>query len=120
MAKLMRGVSHRESARQGAAFPPTNTAQTDHRPPLATLLLLSERSSNEAYCFAEMGNQYAVYFPNGGRVKLDLSAAKGTLQLRWLDIDRNTWQEAQTVRGGGTLELNTPGKGHWAALILRT
>jgi hypothetical protein len=80
--------------------------------------LLSERSENEAYCLAEPGRQYAVYFPDGGEVKLDVSEAKGTLQVRWLDIDRSRWQEPQTVTGGGTLELKTPGKGHRAVLVL--
>jgi hypothetical protein len=84
----------------------------------ALTLALVLAISNEAYCLAETGKQYAVYFPNGGQVKLDLSAAMGTLQLRWLDIARNAWQEPRTVDGGGTLELNTPGKGHWAALVL--
>jgi hypothetical protein len=79
--------------------------------------LLSDRSPNEAYCLAELGRQYAVYFPDGGAVKLDVSAAKGPLQVRWLDIDRNTWQEPQTVAGGGTLELKTPGPGQWAVLV---
>ncbi len=50
--------------------------------------LLSERSSNEAYCLAEPGKQYAVYFPDGGAVKLDVSKAKGPLQVRWLDVNR--------------------------------
>lgn len=80
--------------------------------------LLSERSSNEAYCLAETGKQYAVYFPDSGAVRLDISVAKGKLQVRWLDISRNAWQEPQTVTGGGILELKTPGKGHWAALVL--
>ncbi len=80
--------------------------------------LLSEREENEAYCLAEPGRQYAVYFPNGGQVKLDVSQAKGTLQVRWLDINRSNWQEAQSVSGGQTLDLKAPGKGHWAALVL--
>jgi hypothetical protein len=79
--------------------------------------LLSDRSPNEAYCLAEPGRQYAVYFPDGGAVTLDVSAARGSLQVRWLDIDRSTWQEPQTVDGGGTLELWTPGEGHWAVVI---
>ncbi len=28
--------------------------------------LLGDPSANEAYCFAEPGNQYAVHFPDGG------------------------------------------------------
>ena len=81
--------------------------------------LLGERSPNEAYCLAEPGRQYAVYFPDGGAVRLDVSAARGSLQVRWLDINRSAWQEPQTVTDAGTLQLTTPGTGHWAALILR-
>jgi hypothetical protein len=80
--------------------------------------LLSDRSPNEAYCLAEPGRQYAVYFPESGAVKLDASAARGTLQVRWLDVGRSIWQESHQVKGGGELMLKTPGKGHWAALIL--
>jgi hypothetical protein len=81
--------------------------------------LLRERSSDEAYCLAEPARQYAVYFPDGGAAQLDVSKAKGSLQVRWLDIDRSAWREPQTVAGGGTLELKTPAKGHWAVLVLR-
>jgi len=82
--------------------------------------LLSERSPNEAYCAAEPGRQYAVYFPAAGQVKLDVSEASGTLQTRWLDIGRSAWQEPQTIEGGAILDLKTPGKGHWAVLVQRS
>lgn len=78
--------------------------------------LLSERAENEAYCAAISGKQYAVYFPGGGAVKLDVSAADGPLDVRWLDIERSAWQEAQTT-GGGQLELKAPGPGQWAVLV---
>jgi hypothetical protein len=80
--------------------------------------LLSDRSANEAYCLAEPGRQYALYFPDGGEVKLDVSATPGSLEVRWLDINRSRWQEPQTVPGGGTLELEAPAKGHWGVVIL--
>ncbi len=80
--------------------------------------LLSEREDNEAYCLAELRRQYAVYFPDGGAVQLDVSAATGSLQVRWLDINRSTWQTPRTVSGGGTLELKAPGKGHWVAVLI--
>jgi hypothetical protein len=79
--------------------------------------LLSDRQPNEAYCLAEPGRQYAVYFPDGGAVTLDVSETKGPLQVRWLDVNRTTWQPPQTVTGGGMFELKTPGKGHWAVLV---
>jgi hypothetical protein len=80
--------------------------------------LLSERAPNGAYCLAQTGRRYAVYFPDGGRVKLDVSEARGTLRVRWLDITGGSWREPLDVEGGGLLELETPGGGHWAALVL--
>jgi hypothetical protein len=80
--------------------------------------LLSERAENEAYCLAQPGKQYAVYFPDGGQVKLDVSAARGTLEVRWLDIARSTWQKSQTVGASKTLDLKSPNQGPWAVLVL--
>jgi hypothetical protein len=80
--------------------------------------LLSDREPNEAYCLAQPGKQYAVYFPNGGSVTLDVSAATGTLEIRWLDIARGAWQPARRVAGGGTVRLKAPDTGHWAVLIV--
>ena len=49
---------------------------------------------------------------------LDVSGVKAELQVRWLEIARTAWQPPRDARGGGTLELNAPGKGHWAVLIV--
>jgi hypothetical protein len=79
--------------------------------------LLADRAPNEAYCLAEPGRQYAVYFPDGGSVTLDVSAAQGSLQVRWLDVNRSRWHEAHTLPAAGKLELRAPGTGHWAVLV---
>ena len=79
--------------------------------------LLSDRADNEAYCLARPGTQYAVYFPRGGAVSLDAKDAAAGLALRWYDIDAGTWREPEKVKGGGTLNLKTPGDGQWAAVI---
>lgn len=79
--------------------------------------LLADREPNEAYCLSEPGKQYAVYFTDGGAVKLDVSAARGSLKVRWLDIARSEWRETQTLAGGRELELKAPGKGPWAVLV---
>ena len=81
--------------------------------------LLGDREENEAYCLAEPGRQYAVYFPNGGEVTLNLKEAPSELTLRWYDIDNLRWSAPRAVRGGGTLKLKTPGSGQWAAVITR-
>lgn len=79
--------------------------------------LLSEREENEAYALVNSGQQYAVYFPGGGQVILDVSGAQGGLQLRWLDISSSAWMETQAVAGGGDLALQAPGSGHWVVVI---
>ena len=81
--------------------------------------LLLGREPNEAYCLANPGNEYAVYFPNGGRVGLDLRHATGKLTAKWLDIARSRWTKDQTLRGGGTVTLSPQAKGHWAVWISR-
>jgi inosine-uridine nucleoside N-ribohydrolase len=80
--------------------------------------LLSDREENESYCLAQTGSEYAVYFPDGGSVALDISHVKGSLSKKWLDIEKNKWLEPEIVSGGGKLELKTPAKGQWAVVLI--
>jgi hypothetical protein len=79
--------------------------------------LLSNRSENEAFLSYEPGNQYAVYFPDGGAVDLNLKEADGGFQLRWLNVAESKWQGMKTVRGGHAVTLEAPGEGHWVCLV---
>jgi len=79
--------------------------------------LLSDREPNEAYCVAFPGREYAVYFPDGGKVTLDTSGMQGAATTRWLNIMESTWQGPEPAAAGGPLQLTCPGQGHWAALV---
>lgn len=81
--------------------------------------LLSNRSWNEAYCTARPGVKYGVFFPDGGDVLLDVSAAAHPLTLRWLDIRAGCWSdEARLQVGNGLIRLATPTEeGYWAVLV---
>jgi hypothetical protein len=79
--------------------------------------LLSDRQQNEAYCAADPGKQYAVYFPDGGSVTLDLSAGEGAFRARWLDVPANRWTRETKLPGGPSARLTAPGKGQWVVLI---
>jgi hypothetical protein len=88
--------------------------------------LLENRSWNEAYCTANPGVEYGVFFPDGGNVLLDVSQTFGKpLSLRWLDIRECRWttELAETDRTAlmedkSRLRLITPTEeGYWAALI---
>ena len=79
--------------------------------------LLSNRSDNKAYLSYIPRRQYAVYFPNGGSVDLDLSEAAGQYVMKWIDIAQSRWAREETLEGGGTVTLSSPGTGHWAVWI---
>lgn len=79
--------------------------------------LLSNRKENGAYATANPGKEYAVYFPSGAEVDIDLAAAQGRLNAKWLDIAQSRWAKEETLEGGSTVALTPPGKGHWVVLI---
>ena len=83
---------------------------------------LSNRSRNEAYCTANPGADYGVFFPDGGDVILDVSSAEGKLlTVHWLDIRESQWTEAPKpiqVGADNVIHLVTPAdEGYWAAVI---
>ena len=81
--------------------------------------LLSQRASNEAYCLAEPGRQYAVFFTGDGdgRVQIELAASQIPLRLRWLNIPENRWETETTVLRRKDYTLKAPGSGHWVAVL---
>lgn len=80
---------------------------------------LTDRSDDEAYLSYTPGQQYAVYFTDGGSVGLDLAEEHGAFNVQWLDIANSQWQKGKVVEAGGRITLQTPGTGHWAAVLTR-
>jgi hypothetical protein len=79
--------------------------------------LLSDREEDEAYLSKSDSGVYALYFTDGGAVKVDLSAQQGQGTIRWIDI--TTAKETKAIKkvaGGAALPL-TAAKGHWLAII---
>jgi hypothetical protein len=84
--------------------------------------LLDNRSWNEAYCAAHPGVEYAVFYPDGGDVLLNVSGtAHKPLSVRWLEIRASRWVRPSTLAerlDGDLLRLVTPTEeGYWAALV---
>ena len=79
--------------------------------------LLVDRPENGAYCTAEPGRQYAVYFPQGQPVGLDVGATGRLWRVQWLDVDGSLWAGGAEPVGGGTLRLEPPHDGQWVALL---
>jgi len=81
--------------------------------------LLSQRADNEAYCMAVPGRSYAIFFPEGGDVWLDVSGTgpEARLVIQWLDIPASQWQEATETEGDSRIRLQAPARGFWAVKI---
>ncbi|MFY0653556.1 MAG: hypothetical protein JXQ96_16045 [Cyclobacteriaceae bacterium] len=79
--------------------------------------LLSDCEENEAYCRAKAGEEYAIYFTNGGSVNIDLTAFPGPFEIQWLDVIKNKWSTKKEIKGGKAQTMNSPAKGHWIALV---
>lgn len=81
--------------------------------------VLVDREADEAYCLAQPGKKYAIFFPDGGEVHLKLSSAQDQTSWRvhWLDILHSRWGENEIIQGKSELPLETPSRGLWAVLI---
>jgi len=83
--------------------------------------LIGDRSVNEAYCSAHLGQSYLVFFPDGGNVTLDVSdLGEQTLTIQWLDIRNCMWadDEVDVHALDGSIRLVTPDEGgYWAAVV---
>ena len=78
--------------------------------------LLSEREENEAYCLANPGCAYALYFPAGGDVVLRTEG--GPFSLRWLDPRTAAFGSAEQV-DAGVVHLRTPDRSRiWLSLLV--
>ena len=80
--------------------------------------LLSQRDANEAYVAADKGRSYAVYFPSGGEIKLDLTAAKGQFMVHWINIESGKLGKQEEIMGGSAIALSPPNSNNWVAAIV--
>jgi hypothetical protein len=79
--------------------------------------LLGDREENEAYLLANPGSQYAIYFPNGGSVTVNLSG-DDTFQYRWINFERAEWSETSQTPAGPDVRMTTPSEdGHWIVVL---
>jgi len=78
----------------------------------------SAREDNEAYCLANSGHSYAVYFPAEGTVFLDPLIYIDHIKIRWLDINacrltelkkiKVNWKHQHNVKWMGRVRLVNP------------
>jgi hypothetical protein len=81
--------------------------------------LLSEREENEAYLTAKRGWAYALYFTDGGSLRLNLETAPARFEVRWIDIATGEWGKQESIQGGSVVTVSAPSKGSWVAAIVK-
>lgn len=91
--------------------------------------LLSNGESNEAYLAAKRGESYALYFTDGGSVRLDLSNAAGSFDVTWISVSMGVTTQTsaaggyrpmkKTIEGGRVVTMTAPYKGGWVAAIVK-
>jgi hypothetical protein len=96
--------------------------------------LLKERQPNEAYLVAKPGEQYALYFTDGGNIGLDLTNHNGTYKLTWISISEGIkirdivrpipdpagkYIENIIINAGSIATISAPYQGGWVAVLLK-
>ena len=81
--------------------------------------LLSATDDDEAYLTAKEGEKYVILFPDGGEIALDLSHYPGEFSGQWISIGSGSWGERFSLEGGGLIEIASPGRRGWFAVIIR-
>ena len=79
--------------------------------------LLSESEEHEAYCRAIEGREYAIYFPDGGSVLLDLSEFNQEFHVKWCSVLTAEWEDGEVIAGGRQATIKAPGEEHWICLV---
>ena len=80
--------------------------------------LLEGREEDEAYVAARPGEQYVLYFTDGGSVRLDLRGHRGPFHLSWANVQTGDWGADSSLAGGDAPIIMAPGKGPWVAVIV--
>ncbi len=79
--------------------------------------LLSDRDPDEAYLSALPGEEYVIYFTDGGLVALDLRHHNQSFRLQWIDVKSGMWGGKAEIPGGDYRKIEAPGDGGWFAVI---
>lgn len=79
--------------------------------------LLSEREENEAYLAGSSGKAYALYFTDGGSIRLE--TPPGHYAVHWISLHENGPSGHLTPESDGRMPLAAPGSGHWLAVVLK-
>ena len=78
------------------------------------------RLASTGYCLANPGNEYLVYLRDGdGELRIDLTAATGSLSADWIDPVSGETMAGRSVQGGAVRTFSRPEKRDWVLYVHR-
>ena len=81
--------------------------------------LLSDRQPDEAYLVARPGQEYLLYFTQGGSVGLNLKGHPGEFRLKWINISTGKLEQDTQLSGDQTVTISAPGNTPYVAVLVR-
>ena len=64
--------------------------------------------ASTGYCIANPGVEYLIYLPDGGDITVDLSDAKGSLNVEWFNPNNGVVESKEITTGGTKQSLKCP------------
>lgn len=75
--------------------------------------------ASTTYCLANPGKEYLIYLPDGGKATVDLSAASGSLAVKWFNPRTGDETDEGTTPGGEKRDFHTPFEGDAALYLIK-
>jgi len=76
-------------------------------------------SKPEAYCLAKPDEVYALYFPQGGKVRMRISDYSRSLEVMWFNPEKIAFTIKEVLQmKNGTVNIKAPSESLWLALLL--
>jgi hypothetical protein len=77
-------------------------------------------TSGKGYVFAQAGQAYLVYLPDGGNLNLNLSASSNSFSAQWFNPRDGSTRAIAPVAGGGGRSFSAPDGNDWALMLRRS
>jgi hypothetical protein len=71
-----------------------------------------EDLTSTGYCLANVGHEYLAYLPQGDRLTLDLTDAKGSCTIEWFDPTSGRSKHEKPISAGQPREFTSPFSDH--------
>ncbi len=77
-------------------------------------------SSGTGYVFAQAGDVYSTYLPDGGQLAIDLTDAADAYHGEWFNPRDGSVSSYGLVQGGSIIQLSAPSTSDWVLLLTRS